>query len=104
MVDIYSLGNIYYCLLTRLWPFHKLHTRDAIRKVKAGQRPPLTKEVEFSIDPATVALRDAMRMAQTQLPGDRPSANELVITLSKSLDDIKLQKNFDGSSNKPSDY
>ena len=87
-VDIYSLGNVFYCLLTRLWPFDNMRQLDVIKAVRAGKRPPMKDDILISTDPAIVALRTAMELALSQNPNDRPSARELVSMLTSTFDKI----------------
>jgi len=88
-VDVYSLGNVYYCLLTRLWPFETIKTREAIKKVKSGERPPLPDDIRTSTDASIVAIRDAMEKAYIQNPDDRASAREIVNDLSAALEKVQ---------------
>ena len=89
MVDIYSLGNVFYCLLTRLWPFENLRLREVYKKIRAGERPSLTDDIVNSTDPSIMILKTAMELAQAQSPKDRPSARELVNMLTTALNEIQ---------------
>jgi serine/threonine protein kinase len=40
-VDVFSLGNIYYGILTGLWPFYKEPLKQAQQKIMNGVTPPI---------------------------------------------------------------
>lgn len=76
-VDIYSMGNLFYVLLTRLWPFDKEEDEDAQKKVEHGQRPKIPPAVRNSKDPADKALLKLMTICWEQNPKRRPTALEV---------------------------
>lgn len=75
MVDIYSMGNVFYALLTRLWPFEEEETKEAQKLVKAGNRPPMEKHITNSTDPADKALLAVLNMSWKQKPEERAAAS-----------------------------
>jgi serine/threonine protein kinase len=76
-VDIYSLGNIFYMLLTREWPWDDMKERNARKLVKAGKRPKLPKSLQNSGDPIDKVLMEAMHMSQVQDPNERATARQV---------------------------
>ena len=88
MVDVYSLGNVYYAMLTRKYPFQGEKPKKAIQKVKDGKRAPLPDDVANSNDKSIIALIKAMELSQAQNSNERPSATELVQLLVDALHEI----------------
>lgn len=86
-VDIYSMGNIFYVLLTDQWPFEEDDSKEAQRSIVNGARPPIPEALKHSKDPAHIALRKVMALCWNQIPDQRPTAKEvktiLVIELKK---------------------
>ena len=77
-MDVYSLGNIFYALMMKEYPFeHSLSKKKAQKKIMAGERPPLSEEFTTSTDQFTQALIKAMRMCWIQKPEERASAREV---------------------------
>ncbi|KAL7560676.1 hypothetical protein ACA910_001358 [Epithemia clementina (nom. ined.)] len=76
-VDIFHLGNIFYALLTRSWPFGNLSHKEAKLIVEKGGRPPLPPSIKNSRDPIHKILVRAMKMCQRQNPQDRANAREV---------------------------
>lgn len=86
-VDIYSMGNVFYALLTDLWPFEKEVTKKAQGDVKRGIRPPIQLALKESKDPAHKALLAAMQMCWKQDPAQRATAKEV-----KDYLEVELKK------------
>ena len=62
-IDVYSLGNIFYMLLTRLWPFDDIHDeKNVANMVKQGKRPVLRREIVKSTDPRVLTLRKLLSL------------------------------------------
>jgi len=76
-VDIYSFGNILYMLLTNMWPFEEESDKEAVAKVKKGERPPIPKEILDSTDPSIKILKETMFMCHEQDPAKRATAREV---------------------------
>jgi hypothetical protein len=74
-VDIFSMGNVFYSLLTHLWPFEEEEAKEAQKLVKAGVRPPIDERITNSTDPADKALLVALHMTWKQKPEDRAAAS-----------------------------
>lgn len=84
-VDVYSLGNIYYMLLQKEWPFMDVDEKEARKLVKQGYRPSFDTEVWNSTDPVDQALKEAMFMCHEQEPEDRASAQQIETYLKEKL-------------------
>lgn len=77
MIDVYSMGNIFYSLLMEMKVFTGVKSKTAQKMVMRGDRPKLNSTLTESTDPITVALIRAMRMCQEQKPKDRATAKEV---------------------------
>jgi serine/threonine protein kinase len=91
-IDVYSLGNIYYELLTGLWNFYE-YEDDAVvqKKVMAGEMPfidPRYSERSY----AEKSLVHAIERALVKEPDDRASVFELVDFLQHAVSENKKQK------------
>merc|ERR1712151_267848 len=87
-VDVYSMGNIFYVLLTKEWPFDGMKDKAAQHEVKHGRPPPISTSIRNSTDPYTQALIKAAEMCWVYDPQERPSAREVESFLSRSLQSI----------------
>mmetsp|Transcript_34931 Transcript_34931/g.42148 ORF Transcript_34931/g.42148 Transcript_34931/m.42148 type:complete len:470 (-) Transcript_34931:290-1699(-) len=85
-VDVYSMGNIFYFLLTGVKAFEKtIKPKEAQKKVMAGERPLLSSEI-LSIKNETVkSLIKAMDMCFVHDQEQRPSAVDVYKFLSSKL-------------------
>jgi serine/threonine protein kinase len=86
-VDVYSLGNILYMLLTnetRL--FDNDSTDTAMNKVKSGERPFVPREIRQSQDPIDRALLKAMSMCHVQEIKERATALQVANFLKANLE------------------
>ena len=85
-VDIYSMGNIFYILIAKLWPFEELdNDKKARTKIKNGERPSIPKEIAESTDPFDIALVKALQMCWIQDQKKRATAREVEKFLDKEL-------------------
>lgn len=94
-VDIYSLGNTLFVLLTGLEPRGKEHKQLRLKQVSNivadGEYPQFPLEYESSTDPAVAAICQAIRSCWEPNPSLRPSAMEIASRLFLALDQIKQQ-------------
>ena len=82
---MYSLGNIFYMLLQKDWPFREVEEKEAKRLVKDGYRPSFDAAVWNSTDPIDIVLKEAMIMSHEQAPEDRASARQIETYLRSHL-------------------
>ena len=76
-IDIYSMGNIFYSLLTEYWPFEGMDEKEAQRKIMGGARPPIDDDIRSSGDPIDNAFIEAIGMCWRQNPDERATAKEV---------------------------
>lgn len=85
-VDIYSMGNIFYSILSGDMPFEDEKEKNAQRMVKDGERPIVPSEVLKSDDMAIRAIVSAMNGCWEQRAIDRPSAATIRDDLKQVMD------------------
>jgi len=91
MIDVYSMGNIFYAILAGEMPFEGQKESKAQKKVMNGSRPKIPDEVLESDDSAIQALVSATKECWKQKPGDRPKASSIRDELKKVIDRIKTE-------------
>lgn len=91
MIDVYSMGNIFYTILAGEMPFEGQKESKAQKKVMNGTRPKIPDEVLESDDIAIQALVSATKKCWKQKPGDRPKASSIRDELKKVMDRIKSE-------------
>lgn len=84
-IDVYSMGNIFYALMEKAYPFEELSSKKAQKMIINGKRPPLNETFTNSSDPATIALIKAMEMSWVQEVEKRASAREVENFLDSTL-------------------
>ena len=85
------MGNIFYALMEKAYPFEDLSKKKAQKRIINGERPPLNESFTNSEDPATRALIKAMKMSWVQEVEKRASARDVEKFLDATL--IKLGVN-----------
>mmetsp|Transcript_13049 Transcript_13049/g.19873 ORF Transcript_13049/g.19873 Transcript_13049/m.19873 type:complete len:523 (-) Transcript_13049:32-1600(-) len=91
-VDVYSMGNIFYELLMKQWPFENLAEEEAQAKIQRGERGHVSSSIVASTDPATQALYEAMLRSWTHLAKDRPKAAEIAQLLEDALAKLPIEQ------------
>jgi len=88
-IDVWSLGNVLYYLITRERPYRD--EKEARKIVEAGLHAKIRSDnfVPSSMDPVELAMRDAMDMCFVADPSNRPEAIEVVNVLKYALDNYK---------------
>eukprot|EP00529_Nitzschia_sp_RCC80_P011403 CAMPEP_0113502832 /NCGR_PEP_ID=MMETSP0014_2-20120614/33800_1 /TAXON_ID=2857 /ORGANISM="Nitzschia sp." /LENGTH=632 /DNA_ID=CAMNT_0000397717 /DNA_START=251 /DNA_END=2149 /DNA_ORIENTATION=+ /assembly_acc=CAM_ASM_000159 len=76
-IDVYSMGNIIYEVLTNLGPFEEFETKIARKMVKAGHKPPFPDSILNSTDPFDKAMIHSIEMCWVRDPKKRASAREV---------------------------
>jgi len=93
-VDIYSLGNILWDILTTHSPRGKMN-----KELEAGVRPLVARgelpswpsdfnKTKLLVDPALMAIEKAMMKCLRVKPEDRPTAGEVAYELSEAIDNL----------------
>jgi hypothetical protein len=85
-VDVYSLGNLFYMLLTGLYPFEDVEEEeDAQKQVMKGLRPTFPIEIWNATDPMIQDLKEAMFLCHEQDVKVRATARQVETVLLQSL-------------------
>jgi serine/threonine protein kinase len=90
-IDIYSLGNLFYLLLTDQWPWDDVGSgsADSERTVKKriihGERATIPDEIATSSHPVDVVLQKALVMCQEHEPSERATAAQVATFLQVTL-------------------
>jgi hypothetical protein len=88
-VDVFSMGSVFYYILTGHAPFEKLEWETAIQKIKSGVEPPLPRNIRNSTDPSIVAVVEAMRKCRQFSAQDRANSMQISTLLSDALEKIE---------------
>jgi hypothetical protein len=76
-IDIYSLGNVFYSLLTDQWPFANEESKSAQQKIINGKRPHISSRFRDSNQTEYKALLKAIEMCWNHVPEKRATADEI---------------------------
>ncbi len=96
MIDIYSMGNIFYAILSGNMPFEGQKESKAQKKVMDGIRPKIPKEVMESDDIAIQTLISVTKRCWSKKPKERPSAATIRDELKELLDGL-VSNNVNGT-------
>ncbi|CAJ1942806.1 unnamed protein product [Cylindrotheca closterium] len=88
-VDVYSLGNVLYFMLTREYPWNDYPSKEVYEKVKKGKRPKISDEILASTHPFDEYMIKAIEMCYTQDQFKRPGAAEVAAKLQEGIDKLK---------------
>jgi hypothetical protein len=88
-VDVYSLGNILYFLLTKEFPWNGFASKEVYARVKSGRRPEIPLGNRKSHHPFDRYMIEALKMCYTQNQIQRPSAFEVAKKLQEGLAELK---------------
>ena len=86
---VYSMGNIFYKLLTNERKYSYLNVEQAQYEIKKNALPPLSPMLETSVFPVHVALRNAIIMSLQRYPEKRKNAKEIYEYLAAELSKFK---------------
>eukprot|EP00934_Nitzschia_sp_Nitz4_P007085 Nitzschia sp. Nitz4//scaffold21_size171442//91072//93100//NITZ4_002171-RA/size171442-augustus-gene-0.184-mRNA-1//1//CDS//3329542441//7075//frame0 len=89
--DVYSMGNVFYSILTRKWPF-KDQRNEASSIVKRGGRPPIDEAIRNSTNPFDQAILHAIDLCWVQDPSSRTSARNVQRYFEKRLQELGVKK------------
>lgn len=84
-VDIFSMGNIFYSLLTEYWPFEGMDEKEAQQLIMGGKRPPIDDDIRNSKNSLDIAFIKAISMCWRQNPNERATAKVVKEYLVKSI-------------------
>lgn len=93
MVDIYSMGNIFYSILSGNMPFEGQKESKAQKKVLDGVRPKIPDEVKQSEDFAVQKLISITKKCWSKKAKDRPSAASIRDELQDLMDRMTTRTN-----------
>lgn len=85
-VDVYSLGNVLYFMLTREYPWKDFSSKEVYEAVKKGDRPEISKEIRKSDHPFDKFMIKAIEMCYTHNMKERPGAFEVAAKLQEGID------------------
>ncbi len=89
-VDVYSLGNVLYFLLTKLDPWEDYDDSNSLyKKVMRGERPTIPKELLESDSIFDRFMIQAINLAWTHNPYERPGALEIAQHLKKGIQEYE---------------
>lgn len=91
-VDVYSLGNVLYFLLTAENPWKPLPLKQIYEKVMNGERPPIPDELQDSDEIFDRYMIQAMKMAWTHDRTQRPGAFEVAQKLKEGIEEYEKLK------------
>jgi hypothetical protein len=87
-VDVYSLGNVLYFLLTREYPWNDHDVKEVYEKVLNEKRPRMPEKIVKSKDPFHKYMIEAIQMCFVHDPIKRPSAKMVAEKLAAGLDEM----------------
>lgn len=90
-IDVYSMGNVFYTILSGMMPFEDVKTNKATKQVMAGKRPKMPSEVKESDDIAIKAILAATKKCWRQDPEERARASEIRDELKSVMERIKKE-------------
>ena len=92
-IDVYSMGNVFYAIVSGTMPFEGEKQEKAKKNVMQGKRPKIPSEIKESDDIAIQAILTAPEACWKQDPKDRPPATEIRDELKSVMDRIKKENN-----------
>ncbi|KAL7476848.1 hypothetical protein ACHAW6_002680 [Cyclotella cf. meneghiniana] len=97
MIDIYSMGNIFYAIVSGNMPFKNNKEEDAQKKIKNGEQPIIPDYVLRSDDIALKTIVSAVEPCWKHDPKERPSASTIRDELMHVMD--KMTSNDGNATN-----
>mmetsp|Transcript_22236 Transcript_22236/g.33125 ORF Transcript_22236/g.33125 Transcript_22236/m.33125 type:complete len:469 (-) Transcript_22236:279-1685(-) len=88
-IDVFSMGNIFYNIMTKKAPFEELNWKKVPELVINGEHPSMEKSITNSTNAALKAILNATVMAWTYDPQERPSARYIANYLLDELNMIR---------------
>ena len=84
-IDVYSMGNIIYQLLTGLYPFEDMKRKDVYVEIQKGVRPIIPEKYLSSTDPKQQALVKAIQDCWIHDPAERATARSVEQALKRAM-------------------
>lgn len=85
------MGNVFYYMLTKKWPFRNVSEEEAIERIRQGQRPnELTEAMQNSTHWANQALIQAMNWCWVHNATERPTARTIQKYLESQLQQAQM--------------
>jgi hypothetical protein len=91
-VDVYSLGNVLYFMLTKEIPWDDLKSKEIATRVKNGDRPNIPIEILDSQHPYDKYMVEAIEMCFTHDQMQRPSAKNVALKLADGIQELERMK------------
>jgi hypothetical protein len=87
------MGNVFYSLMTGIWPFEDMSkSKDAQKKIKKGERPAFEPSLLNSTDPFDQAMIKSIQMCWIHDPEERASARQVQDFIKTELDRLGVEK------------
>ncbi len=86
-VDIFSMGNVIYSIITGLWPFEAhADVKQVQKNIILGIRPPIEN---ISNDPILSSLAEVIHLCWKQNSNERPTATQIALLLEAKVEDFE---------------
>lgn len=90
-IDVFSLGSVFYQMLTGETPFHEVSSyKAAIHYIVTGVEPPLPEYLFKTTNPSLRAIVQAMIQSRRFRPEDRPDSRVVADFLHQALENLQL--------------
>lgn len=99
-VDVYSMGNIFYSILTLKYPFERERAKEVYQRVSNGERPLIPESIRNSTDPYDRTMLEAIDMCWKQDPTERATARQVQNLIVATLKKMNVQSDGMASSDK----
>eukprot|EP00980_Cylindrotheca_fusiformis_P000587 scaffold154_cov129-Cylindrotheca_fusiformis.AAC.4 len=87
-VDVYSLGNVLYFLLTRTYPWNGYPAKEVYDAVMKGDRPGIPEVIQQSDHPFDRFMIQAIKMCYTHKKEERPGAFDVAAKLKEGIEQL----------------
>ena len=88
-VDTFMMGNIMFYVLTKLWMWEGITTKEAQKRTEQGERPEIPQSILTSDDPAIKAMVKAVKDCWIPDPKQRPRSRQISDFLREELRKIE---------------
>ena len=91
-LDVYSMGNVLYFLLTGDDPFDDLEKEEAVALLRRGKKAKIRAELRTSKDPIDRTLIGAVEMCFVREWKDRHTSTDVLNFLLEAKENIQMEK------------